>query len=109
MFASSDKALLVVQLSTLLFGNSFTASTLSLQNMRVENHQSLDHKVFRHEYPPQSTIGREFSFAQPYLAGRLVGGTTGEPAVDWFLHFCILLLLSHVGQPFSRVACYGCA
>lgn len=35
MFASSDKALLIFQLSTLLFGNSFTASTLSLQNTRV--------------------------------------------------------------------------
>ena len=74
MFASSDKALLIFQLSTPLFGNSFAAYTLSLQNMRVENHQSLDYKVFRHEYPPQSTIGHEFSYAQLYLMCRQVSG-----------------------------------
>jgi hypothetical protein len=102
-------------LRTLLFSNSFSsrgccsllaACTLSLQNFCVENHQSLNYNVFRHEYPPQSTIGHGFSFAQPYLSHVPAGQWLGLPAnlLLIVLLFCFLLLLSQVGQPFSRVA-----
>src|SRR5271156_5012750 len=102
MFASSDKALLIFQLRTLLFGNSFISRDCCSLPIRFCSKTCVsrttnfwDYKVFRHEYTPQSTNRTWILVRSAVLkpcAGRLVGGTTSEPAVDCFafLHFAFV-------------------